>query len=61
MAQSLMSFKDPDGRIRHALKNENVDVHPDSVDDFDKVNDPDGHRTPRKKTVKKAPVKKARA
>ena len=60
IVQPLMSYKDPDGRTRHALSGEDVDVHPDHFADFDKVNDPDGVSTPRAKTPPPAPKKKAR-
>ena len=53
-----MSYRDVDGNWRHALKNEVIDVDPEHVDDFDKVNDPQGHRTPKKKAAKKAAPRK---
>ena len=34
----LISYRDPQGRIRHALQGEGVDVHPDHVKAFDEVN-----------------------
>ena len=57
VAQVLMSYRDLEGRVRHALKNENVDVGEEWLEDFDKLNDPEGHRTPAAK--KTAPQKKA--
>ena len=58
VAQPLMSYRDPEGRVRHALKNENIDVGEDYLEDFDKANDPQGHRTPpKKRAAKRAPKK----
>ena len=34
----LMSYRDPDGKMRHALSGEDVDVHPDHVARFDELN-----------------------
>ena len=59
VAQVLMSYRGSDGKWRHALKNEVVDVGEDYVDAFDAVNDPAGHRTPAAK--KTAPQKKTAA
>lgn len=61
VAQGLMSYRDPDGVWRHALKNENIDVHADHVDEFDRVNDPEGHRTPQKKQAARKATPRERA
>lgn len=47
IVQPMMSYRDPDGRMRHALSGEDVDVHPDFLEDFDAVNDPDRVSTPK--------------
>jgi hypothetical protein len=39
--------------MRHALSGEDVDVHPDHLDAFDKVNDPEQVSTPRTKAAPK--------
>jgi hypothetical protein len=48
VVQPLMSYRDPDGQLRHALSGTDIDVHPDDLEAFDKVNDPDKVSTPTK-------------
>ncbi len=41
-----MSYRDPEGVWRHALRGEDIDVDPEHLEAFDKVNDPDKVSTP---------------
>lgn len=36
----LASYRDPDGLMRYALQGEGVDVDPDHIEEFDKLNGP---------------------
>ena len=36
--QPLVSYRDKDGAIRHALQGQVVDVHPDHIKEFDALN-----------------------
>jgi hypothetical protein len=49
----LISYRDPDGRIRHALQGEGVDVGQEWLEAFDKANG-----TPQSRPKKQAPPKK---
>ena len=46
VVQGLMSYRDPEGVWRHALRGEDIDVDPEHLEAFDKVNDPDKVSTP---------------
>jgi hypothetical protein len=50
--QPLVSYRDLDGQVRHALLGEKVDVHPDHTKEFDDLNGgpPEPKRKPARKT-----------
>jgi hypothetical protein len=47
--QPLVSYRAVDGSWRHALSGENVDVDPDDVERFDRLNYGDRYRPPKQK------------
>ena len=46
--QGLLSYRDTAHVWRHALSGENVDVDPEDLERFDKLNDPEGEHAPKR-------------
>ena len=47
--QALVSYRDADGTWRHALKGEGIDVDPNDLERFDRLNLGDYYKPPRPK------------